>query len=102
MLYPAAELPDDTPVENVRFATRIRNALHAAGMKTIGTCVKFPTLRCLSFQISAAVRYLIFVRPLVSRQPMAWVQRSQSPPDLRRLLTQLAQNRTLTISKSMP
>jgi DNA-directed RNA polymerase alpha subunit len=30
------ELPDDTPVENVRFATRIRNALNAAGMKTIG------------------------------------------------------------------
>src|ERR1700730_14245074 len=36
MLYPAPELPDDTPVENVRFATRIRKALHAAGMKTIG------------------------------------------------------------------
>jgi RNA polymerase alpha subunit len=36
MLYPAPELPDDTPVENVRFATRIRTTLHAAGMKTIG------------------------------------------------------------------
>jgi DNA-directed RNA polymerase alpha subunit len=36
MLYPAPELPDDTPVENVRFATRIRNALNAAGVKTIG------------------------------------------------------------------
>jgi DNA-directed RNA polymerase alpha subunit len=36
MLYPAPELPDDTPVENVRFATRIRKALNAAGMKTIG------------------------------------------------------------------
>jgi hypothetical protein len=35
MLYPATELPDDTPVEYVRFATRIRNALNAAGMKTI-------------------------------------------------------------------
>ena len=33
MLYPAPQLPDDTPVENVRFATRIRNALNAAGMK---------------------------------------------------------------------
>ena len=28
MLYPAPELPDDTSVENVRFATRIRNALN--------------------------------------------------------------------------
>src|SRR3979411_3400822 len=36
MLYPAPELPDDTPIENVRFSTRIRKALHAAGMKTIG------------------------------------------------------------------
>ena len=36
MLHPASELPDDTFVENVRFATRIRTALHAAGMKTIG------------------------------------------------------------------
>ena len=36
MLYPAPELPDDTPVENVRFATRIRNALNVGGMKTIG------------------------------------------------------------------
>jgi hypothetical protein len=26
MLYPAPELPDDTPIENVRFSTRIRNA----------------------------------------------------------------------------
>jgi DNA-directed RNA polymerase alpha subunit len=36
MLYPALELPDDTPIENVRFSTRIRNALNGAGMKTIG------------------------------------------------------------------
>jgi DNA-directed RNA polymerase alpha subunit len=36
MLNPAPELPDDTPIGNVRFPTRIRNALSAAGMKTIG------------------------------------------------------------------
>ena len=36
MLYPAPELPDVTLIENVRFSTRIRNALNAAGMKTIG------------------------------------------------------------------
>ena len=29
MLYPAPELPDDTPIENVRFTTRIRNAVTA-------------------------------------------------------------------------
>jgi DNA-directed RNA polymerase alpha subunit len=36
MLYPAPELPDDTALENVRFSTRIRNAMTAAGWKTAG------------------------------------------------------------------
>jgi hypothetical protein len=35
-LFPTPELPDDTPIENVRFSTRIRNALNAAGIKTVG------------------------------------------------------------------
>jgi len=36
MLYPSSELPDDTPIGNVRFSTRIRNAVTAAGGKTVG------------------------------------------------------------------
>src|SRR6202166_2302439 len=36
ILYPAPELPDDTPIENVRFAKRIRNAVTAVGWKTVG------------------------------------------------------------------
>jgi DNA-directed RNA polymerase alpha subunit len=36
MLYPAPELPDNTPIENVRFSTRIRNAITAGGLKTVG------------------------------------------------------------------
>ena len=36
MLYPAPELPDLTLIEQVQFSTRIRNALNAAGMKSIG------------------------------------------------------------------
>ena len=35
MLCPAPELPDDTPLDNVRFSTRIRNAVIAAGWKTV-------------------------------------------------------------------
>jgi hypothetical protein len=35
MLYPAPELPDDTRLYNVRFSTRIRNAVTAAGSKTV-------------------------------------------------------------------
>jgi DNA-directed RNA polymerase alpha subunit len=36
MVYPAPELPDNTPIDNVRFSTRIRNAVTAAGWKTVG------------------------------------------------------------------
>jgi hypothetical protein len=36
LLDPTPELPDDTLIEDVRFATRIRNALHAARLKTVG------------------------------------------------------------------
>ena len=35
-LNPTPELPDDTPIDHVRFATRIRNLLNAAGTKTGG------------------------------------------------------------------
>jgi DNA-directed RNA polymerase alpha subunit len=35
-LYPTPELPDDTPIDHVRFAPRIRNVLNAAGIKTVG------------------------------------------------------------------
>ena len=37
MLYPAPELPNDTPIETVRFSTRIRNAVTGAGWKWIKT-----------------------------------------------------------------
>ena len=35
MLDPTPELPDLTPIERVLFSTRVRNALHAAGIKSI-------------------------------------------------------------------
>jgi DNA-directed RNA polymerase alpha subunit len=35
-LEPTPELPDDTPIREVRFPTRIKNALFAAGLKTVG------------------------------------------------------------------
>ena len=50
MLYPAAELPDDTRIENVRFSTRVRNALNATGMKTIGEVRETSDDNLLSFQ----------------------------------------------------
>jgi DNA-directed RNA polymerase alpha subunit len=33
---PSPELPDSMPLRGVRFSTRIKNALFAAGLKTVG------------------------------------------------------------------
>jgi DNA-directed RNA polymerase alpha subunit len=52
LVDPTPELPDDTLIENVRFAKRIRNVLAAAGLKTVGeiretadeTLLSFPDL----------------------------------------------------------
>jgi DNA-directed RNA polymerase alpha subunit len=49
-LYPTPELPDDTPIDHVRFATRIRNALNAAGIKTVGEVRKTSDKTLLSLQ----------------------------------------------------
>jgi len=50
MLYPAPELPDDTLIEQVRFSSRIRNALNAAGLKTIGEVREMSDDNLLSLQ----------------------------------------------------
>jgi DNA-directed RNA polymerase alpha subunit len=36
MLDPTPELSDDTPISDVELTTRIRNALNAAGLRTVG------------------------------------------------------------------
>jgi DNA-directed RNA polymerase alpha subunit len=36
MLDPTPELPDDTLVGQVKFPTRVLNALNAAGLRTVG------------------------------------------------------------------
>jgi DNA-directed RNA polymerase alpha subunit len=82
MLYPAPELPDDTPVENVRFATRIRNALNAAGMKTIGEVRETSDDRLLSLPDLGRARSPIFVKPWAFPQPTGSDPWAKSPPDL--------------------
>src|ERR1019366_2518627 len=52
MLYPAPELPDDTLIEVVRFSTRIRKALNAAGLKTVGEVREASDATLLSLQDS--------------------------------------------------
>jgi DNA-directed RNA polymerase alpha subunit len=49
-LYPTAELPDDTLIANVRFSTRVRNALNAAGRKTVGEVREASDATLLSLQ----------------------------------------------------
>ena len=50
LVDPTPELPDDTLIENVRFATRIRNVLAAAGLKTVGEVRETADETLLSFQ----------------------------------------------------
>jgi Bacterial RNA polymerase, alpha chain C terminal domain len=50
VLDPTPELPDDTLIEDVRFATRIRNVLNAAGLKTVGEVRETSDEILLSFQ----------------------------------------------------
>jgi DNA-directed RNA polymerase alpha subunit len=47
---PTPELPDDTPIDKVRFATRIRTALIAAGWKTVGEIREASDATLLSLQ----------------------------------------------------
>jgi DNA-directed RNA polymerase alpha subunit len=49
-LYPTPELPDDTLIEDDRFSTRIRNALNAAGLKTVGEVREASDATLLSLQ----------------------------------------------------
>ena len=50
MLDPTPELPDDTLITNVRFSTRVRNALKAAGLKTVGEVREASDATLLSLQ----------------------------------------------------
>jgi DNA-directed RNA polymerase alpha subunit len=50
MLDPTPELPDDTPIDRVRFPARIQNVLVAAGLKTVGEVRETPDEALLSFQ----------------------------------------------------
>lgn len=36
LVVPTPRLPDDTPIEKLQLTTRMREALHAAGLRTVG------------------------------------------------------------------
>jgi DNA-directed RNA polymerase alpha subunit len=47
-LHPTPELRDDTPIANVHFSTRIRNALQTAGINTVGEVREAPDAALLA------------------------------------------------------
>jgi DNA-directed RNA polymerase alpha subunit len=50
LVDPTPELPDDTPIEDVRFPARIHDVLAAAGLKTVGEVRETADEILLSFQ----------------------------------------------------
>ena len=50
LLYPSTDLADNTPLEHVRFSTRIRNGLAFGGLKTVGEVRMASDAALLSFQ----------------------------------------------------
>ena len=44
------DLPDNTPIDQVRFSTRIRNAVTAAGLKTVAEIREASDATLLGFQ----------------------------------------------------
>jgi DNA-directed RNA polymerase alpha subunit len=49
MLQPTPDLPDDTLISDVEFPTRIRTALTAAGLRTVGEVREISDEMLLSF-----------------------------------------------------
>jgi DNA-directed RNA polymerase alpha subunit len=50
LIDPTPELPDNTPIEDVRLPTRIRNVLAAADLKTVGEVRETADETLLAFQ----------------------------------------------------
>ena len=50
LIDPTPELPDDTPIKDIRFPTRIHNVFAAAGLKTVGEVRETADETLLSFQ----------------------------------------------------
>jgi len=63
------ELPDNMPIREVRFPTQIKDALFAAGLKTVGQVRTISDEALLALQVLERPRSRICVIPLVYRRP---------------------------------
>jgi hypothetical protein len=61
-LEPTPELPDNTPIREVGFPSRIKNALFAAGLKPSEKCARYQMKRYLPFRTLEKSRSLIFAK----------------------------------------
>jgi DNA-directed RNA polymerase alpha subunit len=77
LIDPTPELPDDTPIENVQFPTRIRNVLSAAGLKTVGEVRETADKTFLSFQGLGPDSVAHLRKALGCRRPMGSSPASQ-------------------------
>ena len=82
MFDPTPKLPDDTLISDVEFPSRIRNALVAAGLQTIGEVRETSDETLLSFQDlgQASVAHLRETLGLPSCDGVRSL--GKSPPDL--------------------
>ena len=68
LIDPKPELPDDTPIDRVRFPTRIRNVLAASGLKTVGEVRETADETLLSFRTWGTAPSNIFEQPWAFRR----------------------------------
>jgi Bacterial RNA polymerase, alpha chain C terminal domain len=97
MLDPSLEPLDETPIDRVRFPTRIYNLLAAADVKTIGEIRTISDAELLSFQDCGAgtVSYL-------RRNPWFAVDRWGTAPLTHRVCHQPPESRSMLASASFP
>jgi DNA-directed RNA polymerase alpha subunit len=81
VLYPARGLLDETPIDNVRFSTRIMNALNEAGLKTVGEIRDASDATLLSFQGLGASSIARLRDTLGNRHRARLSQRAKNRPD---------------------
>jgi DNA-directed RNA polymerase alpha subunit len=79
VLYPALGLPDETPIFNVRFSTRIINALNGAGVRTVGEIREASDATLLSYQDLGASSIARLRETLGPTQPDALKPKRKQP-----------------------
>ena len=81
-LDPTPGLPDDTPITDAELPARIRNALVAAGLETVGDVRETADETLLSFQDLGKSSVAHIRETLGLRRPTGSGRRAKSPPDL--------------------